>query len=186
MSNADAIVARIADIFERRGAEAYLGEAVTVAEHMLQTATLAQAAGAPDALVVAALLHDIGHLTNAFGSYSSGDVADRHHDEAGAELLAGHFPELVCETVRLHVAAKRYLCAVEPDYYSALSTASKHSLALQGGAMNLDELAGFRRQPFHSHAVHVRRWDDGGKTAGLRTMPFSAFRPLVQRVAAGA
>lgn len=175
------IVAKIADIFARRGAEAYLGEAVTMAEHMLQTATLAHASGAPDALVAAALLHDIGHFTSEFGTYSPDDTIDRHHDAAGATALAGHFPQRVVEAVRLHVAAKRYLCAVEQTYHDSLSAASKHSLALQGGPMNPLELADFRRLPFCDDAVQIRRWDDAGKVAGMRTMTFDAFRPILAR-----
>jgi phosphonate degradation associated HDIG domain protein len=176
------IIATIADIIERRGAEAYLGEAVTMAEHMLQTATLAQAAGAPDALVAAALLHDIGHFTSEFGTYTSDDEVDRYHDRAGAAVLEGYFLPLVVESVRMHVAAKRYLCAIEPDYYDALSDASKHSLRLQGGPMSLDEMARFRETPFHAEAVMVRRWDDGGKVADMPTMTFAECRPLLERV----
>ena len=93
--NSGDIVGGIADIFERRGAEAYLGEAVTVAEHMLQTAMLAQAEDAPDVLVAAALLHDIGHFTSEFGAYSPEDTIDRLHDEAGAKVLEGVFPPAV-------------------------------------------------------------------------------------------
>lgn len=176
------IVATIADIFTRRGAEAYLGEAVTMAEHMLQTATLAKAAGASDTLVAAALLHDIGHFTSEFGTYSPDDVVDRHHNDAGAAMLARHFPPDVVEVVRLHVAAKRYLCAVEPGYQAGLSAASKHSLDLQGGPMHADEIAAFQRLPFHSDALKVRLWDDCGKVAGMRTMTFDAFSSLLQRV----
>ena len=175
------IIAKIADIFARRGAEAYLGEAVTMAEHMLQTATLAHASGASDALVAAALLHDIGHFTSEFGTYSPDDTIDRHHEIAGADLLAGHFPQRVVEAVRLHVAAKRYLCAVEQAYHDSLSAASKHSLELQGGPMSPLELADFRRLPFYDEAVQIRRWDDAGKVAGLRTMTFDAFRPILAR-----
>ena len=180
------IIPKIADIFARRGAEAYLGEAVTMAEHMLQTATLALASGAPDALVAAALLHDIGHFTSEFGTYSPGDTVDRHHEAAGAGVLAGHFPPCVVEAVRLHVAAKRYLCAVEQAYHDSLSAASKHSLTLQGGPMSPLELTDFRRLPFWDEAVQIRRWDDGGKVAGLRTMTFDEFRPILARAAKGA
>ncbi len=176
----------IADIFTRRGAEAYLGEAVTVAEHMLQAATLARAASAPDALVAAALLHDIGHFTSAFGTYSPDDTIDRHHDAAGAAMLARHFPTRVAETVSLHVAAKRYLCAVEPGYRDALSTASQHSLTLQGGPMTPAGIDAFRRLPCYRDAVQVRRWDDAAKVAGAPTPGFHAFRPMLARMVAGA
>lgn len=176
------IIDLIADIIVRRGAESYLGEAVTMAEHMLQTASLAQAEGAPEVVVVAALLHDIGHYTSEFGAYSDEDTIDRKHDAAGAKLLEGHFPAVVTECVRLHVAAKRYLCAVESSYYDSLSPASKHSLALQGGPMDEAEVARFRNQPFHEEAVAVRRWDDSGKVAGVRIRVFDDFRPLLHRV----
>ncbi|MEJ0024459.1 MAG: HD domain-containing protein [Rhizomicrobium sp.] len=177
------IIDRIADIFARRGAEAYLGERVTVAEHMLQTATLAQAEGASDALIATALLHDIGHFTSEFGEYSPGDTIDKLHEAAGAKVLAGYFPTAVTEAVRLHVAAKRYLCATDQTYYDKLSGASKHSLSLQGGPMRAAEVAAFRRLEHHEDAVRLRRWDDGGKTTGRRTLTFDAFRPLLQRVA---
>ncbi len=178
----DDIIDQIADIFERRGADTYLGGAVTMAEHMYQTATLALAEGAPDALVVAALLHDIGHYTSEFGEYRAEDTLDRHHDAAGAKLLEGVFPPIVVECVRLHVAAKRYLCATDAGYYDTLSPPSKHSLALQGGPMNLAELAAFRSLDFHLGAVRVRRWDDGGKTTGVKTLSFDDFRPLLRKV----
>jgi len=176
------IIALIADIFERRGAEAYAGEALTVAEHMLQTAVLAQAEGAPDPLVAAALLHDIGHFTSEFGEYSPEDTEDKHHDASGAQVLERYFPPSVTECVRLHVAAKRYLCATDETYQNTLSAASRHSLQLQGGPMSAAEIAAFRRLPFHEEAVKLRRWDDSGKLEGLQTPPFAAFRPLLQRV----
>jgi phosphonate degradation associated HDIG domain protein len=178
----DAIVGRIADIFERRGAEDYLGEAVTMAQHMLQTAALAEAEGASDALVVAALLHDIGHFTSELGAYSAGDTIDRLHDAAGAKMLAAFFPPAVSECVRLHVAAKRYLCATDPTYYGRLSEPSKHSLSLQGGPMSAAEVAEFSRLEFHQDAVRLRLWDDSGKTAGVRTATFEAYRPLLRRL----
>jgi phosphonate degradation associated HDIG domain protein len=176
------IVPFLADIFERRGAEDYLGEPVTVAEHMLQGAWLADAEGAGDALVAAALLHDIGHFTSEFGTYSPEDTQDRHHDEAGAAVLAPFFPPLVTECVRLHVAAKRYLCATDPTYFAKLSAASVHTLSLQGGPMDAAEVAEFRQNPFFAEAVRVRLWDEGGKVPGMRTRAFRDYAPLVQRV----
>lgn len=176
------ILDRLEQHFVRRGAEAYLGEPVTIAQHMLQCAALAQAEDASDALAAAALLHDIGHLAGEGGEYSPDDTMDRRHDVSGAALLQGHFPPLVVESVRLHVAAKRYLCAVDAAYYGKLSTASQHSLALQGGPFTPDEIAAFEAQPFHREAVRVRLWDDAGKIAGLRVASFADFRPLLERV----
>jgi phosphonate degradation associated HDIG domain protein len=176
------IVERLADIFARRGADAYLGERVTMAEHMLQTAALAAADGAPDTLVAAALLHDIGHFTSDLGSYAPDDAVDRRHEAAGAEALGGYFPAGVTESVRLHVAAKRYLCATGPTYAARLSEASQHTLSLQGGAMTVREVADFRRSPFHADAVRIRLWDDAGKVAGVRTPSFKDFLPFLRRV----
>jgi phosphonate degradation associated HDIG domain protein len=179
------VIDHLADMFERLGGEAYAGEAITVAEHMLQSAARAEADGAPDSLVVAALLHDIGHLTGEAGEYLPGDTADKRHDEQGAKALEAFFPQAVTECIRLHVAAKRYLCATDTRYYDTLSPASKHSLELQGGPMSTPEVAEFRRLRYANDAVALRRWDDSGKIVGLTTPTFDSFRPLLHRVLVG-
>lgn len=177
------IIDRLESLFVRRGAEAYLGEPVTVADHMLQCAALALAEGAPETLVAAALLHDIGHLSEgAAGEYSPDDTVDKRHDRAGAKLLEEHFPAAMVEPVRLHVAAKRYLCATDAAYYDRLSAASKHSLSLQGGPMSAAEVAAFEGLPFSQEAVRVRRWDDAGKVEGLGVPTFRELRPLLERM----
>ena len=176
------IVAFLGDIFERRGGEEYLGEPVTMAQHMLQGATLAERANAPEVVIVAALLHDIGHFTSEFGTYHPDDVEDRHHEDAGAEVLAPYFPSLVTDCVRYHVAAKRYLCATKPEYFNRLSAASVHTLGLQGGPMNADEVAEFQRNPNLEQIIQVRYLDEAGKHADMETPPFAHFAPMVQRV----
>jgi phosphonate degradation associated HDIG domain protein len=182
--NARTIVQFLADIFQRRGQEEYLGEPVTMAEHMLQGAHFAEKAGESEAVVVAALLHDIGHFTSEFGTFSMQDTDDRFHEAAGAQVLEPFFPKLVIDCVHYHVAAKRYLCAVDKAYYDRLSTASIHSLNLQGGAMSTDEVARFEKQPDLQAIVSVRRYDDQGKVAGLKTPEFSHYVPAIERVVA--
>lgn len=176
------IVAFLGDIFERCGGEEYLGEPVTMAEHMLQGAHFAEKAGEPDVIVVSALLHDIGHFTSEFGTFSMDDTKDRLHEEAGAEVLEAYFPTLVTDCVRYHVAAKRYLCAAKPEYYKRLSEASIHSLNLQGGPMSDTEVEAFEKEPNLAEIVKVRYYDEAGKRADLQTKPFSYYAPMVQRI----
>lgn len=178
----DTIVDFIADIFERRGAESYLGEPVTMSEHMLQAACLAEAEEADEELVAAALLHDIGHYTGEFGDDYIEQGVDNMHDAAGAEVLERFFPPVIIECVRLHVAAKRYLCATDPDYLGKLSDASVKTLALQGGPMSADEVAAFEANRFFHQATRVRLWDDAAKIPGMVTPPFEHYAPLLQRV----
>lgn len=176
------IVAFIGDIFERRGADSYLGEQVTMSEHMLQGAQLAEEAAAGDFLIAAALLHDIGHYTNEFPDDALEKGIDNLHDEAGAAVLAPFFPSVVTDCVRYHVAAKRYLCATDAGYFDRLSPASVHTLNLQGGPMSDDEVSEFAENPNLEAIVRVRIWDDQGKVPGTVTPPFSHYAPMLQRV----
>jgi predicted HD phosphohydrolase len=178
------IVGVIADILTRRGADSYLGEAVTMQQHMLQAAARAEREGAPDELVAAALLHDIGHYTGEFGEDYIEQGVDDFHEEAGATLLAPFFPPVVVACVRLHVAAKRYLCATDANYLGRLTTASVATLALQGGPMQPDEVLRFERTPFFREAVRARIWDEAAKDPGALAPPFSHFAPILRRVIA--
>jgi phosphonate degradation associated HDIG domain protein len=176
------LVDLVVDIFERRGAESYLGENVTMSEHMLQAAALAEADGGDEALVIGALLHDIGHYADEFSAYSPTDVIDKRHEISGAAILEGLIDPRVVGAVRLHVAAKRYLCAVEPDYFSRLSAASVHTLELQGGPMTPDEVAEFESRNGALDAVRIRRWDEQAKVVGAQTPPLGHFLPSLRRV----
>lgn len=174
----DAIVDRIEGLFVARGHRPYDGqrrEPVTALAHALQCAQLAESAGAEPALVAAALLHDIGHLL-ADGS----DDADDGHELRAVPFLAAAFGPAVVEPVRLHVRAKRYLVASDPAYAHGLTPASRHSLALQGGAMGADEMRAFVDHPYAQAALQLRRWDDAAKQPARATPPLGAFLPLLR------
>jgi len=183
--NGMSVSREIQSIYARGGADAYFGEAVTQVEHGLQAAYFAAASGASEALVLAALLHDIGHLIEP----APADIAEwRHdacHERSGSRWLAAHFGPVVHEPVRLHVAAKRYLCATDRAYVRRLSSASIHTLGLQGGPMTALEVAAFEAEAFGRDAVLLRQWDDQGKVRGLRTPDFTEYLPLMERLSAG-
>jgi gamma-butyrobetaine dioxygenase len=170
----------IAELFANEGAGEYLGEAVTQAEHMLQAGALAEAAGLPPAVVAAALLHDVGHFQGLVTGRDLMRGVDNHHSDTGAQWLGQWFGPDVCEPVRLHVAAKRYLCAVEPTYFAELSAASVHTLQVQGGPMSAEEVAIFRAGGHADQAVALRRCDEGAKDPTATTPPFDHFRPLLE------
>jgi phosphonate degradation associated HDIG domain protein len=182
----ETIVAFIEDIFIRRGADSYLGEPVTMSEHMLQAAQLAEEEDGSDAMIAAALLHDIGHYTSELGAEAHEEGIDNRHDLAGGRVLEPFFPPEVTEPVRLHVATKRYLCAVDPGYFDTLSEASVLTLKLQGGPMRPEEVAAFERNPHRDKAVKIRQWDEAAKVPGRKTPSFAHYRPVLERIVARA
>jgi phosphonate degradation associated HDIG domain protein len=167
-------------VLEAKGGGWYGGEAVTQLEHALQCATLAEAEGAPPALIAASLLHDVGHLVHALGENVADRGVDDRHEERGVAALGTLFGAAVTEPVRLHVAAKRWLCAMEPGYFDTLSATSVHSLALQGGRLTPAEAAVFINRPHATDAVRLRRWDDGAKVPGAATPPLGHFRVYLE------
>jgi phosphonate degradation associated HDIG domain protein len=167
-------------VYSEAGAHAYFGEAVTTLQHSLQTAHFAALANASKPLVLGALLHDIGHLIDSAPASLEDWANDARHEESGGRWLAAYFPPEVSEPVRLHVAAKRYLCAKEPGYFGQLSDASIRTLQLQGGAMSAAEMAAFEEQAYWRDAIQLRRWDDGGKVAGLHTLQFADYAELIE------
>ena len=156
-------------LLDERGEAAYFGEAVTQKEHALQCALLAEQDGAEDPLVIAALLHDVGHLLHGLPEDVADADIDARHETAGQEWLARFFGPEVTEPVRLHVIAKRYLCAIDPVYAATLSEASRQSLALQGGPLTGDGIVEFADLRHAQDAIRLRRWDDRAKTPGLMT-----------------
>ena len=160
---------RLERLFAERGSAEYHGEAVTQTEHAVQAAWLAEKSGATPELIVAALLHDVGHLLHGHGEDAATHGLDDRHEELGYRYLAKHFGPAVCEPVRLHVPAKRYLCATDPAYRASLSPASEVSLRLQGGPMTAEEVMAFEANPHFTAACELRRWDDMAKVPGLAT-----------------
>ena len=174
------IIRQIFRLWQERGDSQYGREAVTQREHALQTAMLAREAGASPALVVAALLHDIGHVLHELPDDAPDNGIDDRHETIGARWLQRHFVPDVWQPVALHVPAKRFLCGVDQDYFQLLSEPSVQSLHLQGGLMTAEEVAVFKQNPFFDAAVQLRRWDDAAKVVGLETPFVEDFRPELE------
>jgi len=175
--------AEIEQLFAVHGALIY-GESVNQIEHALQCATLAETAGASESLIVAVLLHDVGHMMHrdTAGALQAG--MDDGHEALGAKYLARWFGPAVTQPVALHVQAKRYLCALEPGYHASLSSISQRTLEIQGGPMSHTDIEAFEAQDYADDAVAVRRWDDLGKQAEIQTLPLAHFMAVLERCAA--
>jgi len=166
-------------IFSGRATRRYGLAQINQLQHALQCATAAEGAGEAPSLIAAALLHDVGHMIHALGEDPASHGVDDRHEEQGAQWLAERFPESVSEPVRLHVPAKRYLCAAEPGYYATLSSDSVQSLKLQGGPMSAEEMAAFERVPWAMEATRLRRFDEAAKDPHARTESFEYFLKYV-------
>ncbi len=163
------IVDEIFDLFRQRGGTAYLGEPVSVLEHCVQAAQEGEKAGAAPSLIVAALLHDIGHLMHDLPEHVAERGIDSRHEDLACQWLSRYFGPEVTEPIRLHVVAKRYLCRADPGYLRHLSPASVQSLGLQGGPLPEGEAQEFIASPYSQQAILVRRWDDLAKVPALPT-----------------
>lgn len=180
-----ASIEQVLDLYERFGPDNY-DEDLSQLDHALQTAALASRDGAPEPLVAAALLHDVGHLLDLARGRDAlgvgGDTGDLAHEAVGARYLAGLFPPEVTGPIALHVRAKRYRCAIDPEYRDSLSLGSTRSLERQGGSMSASEVRVFERNPACAAAVALRGWDDGGKVEGLVVAPLASYAELLRRV----
>jgi [1-hydroxy-2-(trimethylamino)ethyl]phosphonate dioxygenase len=170
----------VLDVLASGGREAYFGEPVTVLEHSLQAAWFVQRKNAESSLVVAALLHDFGHLLHEEGEDAASRGIDTHHEDLGVEALKDHFPAEVLNPIHLHVAAKRYMCFAETRYLAALSPASVQSLRLQGGPMSSAEAEAFLVSRNALAAIALRHADDAAKVQGLAVPVLDSYRPLVE------
>ena len=170
-------MAAIRKLFDEQGSDQYFGERVTQREHALQAARLAVGQRATDALVAAALLHDVGHLILAREPMPEG----ARHEEAASAFLSQYFDDNVVEPVRLHVEAKRYLCAIDPQYAAQLSEASTESLARQGGPMSTVEAEAFASLRYAQDAIALRQWDDEAKVPGRDVPPLDAYVRYIER-----
>jgi gamma-butyrobetaine dioxygenase len=170
-------------LYTTRGRRRY-DEAVTQEEHALQCAALARAGRADDELVLAALLHDVGHLIRPGESAlrrSAAETPADHHGIHGAALLRAWLPERIAWLIEHHVVAKRYLCAVDATYRARLSPASVSSLAVQGGALPPAECRALEGHRWFADAVRIRRWDDAAKAPAARVAGWETYVPLLDR-----
>lgn len=177
----DGVIGDIFGLFRDRGDSMYSGEPVSQTEHALQAAFLAENERAGSALIVAALLHDIGHLLSKHPEDCAEAGIDDRHEQLGAQWLSARFEPEVVEPIRLHVPAKRYLCAVNPDYLEDLSNASLTSLKLQGGPFTAAEVKAFDALPHAQPALRLRAWDDAAKVADLKVPDLPHYRPHLEK-----
>ena len=174
---------QIMEIYASRGDDHY-GEDVSQREHAEQCAHHARADGASDELIIAALLHDIGHLLHKFGEDAADRGIDTKHERIGSGFLARALPVGVTEPIALHVRAKRYIATTNPAYLDSLSAASMQSFILQGGVMSTEEVAAFLAEPHHAGAMKLRAYDELGKVVGLEIADFASYMPLIREMAA--
>lgn len=179
-SSAPVRIEKMISVFAERGSRHY-GENVSELEQALQAAEFARMYGEPESLVLACLLHDYGHMLHDLGEEIAQQGVDARHEELGARLLAGSFPEEILEPIRQHVASKRYLCWKDPSYLAGLSESSKLSFQLQGGPMTNEEASEFEANPHFESCLRLRRYDDMGKVPGMTTATLESYVPIIER-----
>ena len=181
MSMEENIIAHLLNLLKTKGSDLQYGnEDVTQLEHALQCAELTEKNNFTKEIITAALLHDIGHLI-----YDDEDPIhegkDGHHENLGADYLSQYFDEIVTLPIRAHVDSKRYLSAVEKEYYELLSEASKKSLEVQGGPFTKEQADVFIKKPFMEQAVEIRRFDDQAKILNKKTPDLLHFKQYVEQ-----
>ena len=185
-TDGNAAVAEVLALFARLGDGTY-GEVVDQRRHALQSADRAAASGASDALVVAALLHDIGHLLS--GPDRRGvdrTTDDDRHELVGARFVAPRFGTAAARAVALHVVAKRYRCTTDPAYHRSLSPTSQATLVAQGGLLDAAGAARFERHPGYADTLAVREWDEEAKDPERDVAGFGIYVPVLERLSRAA
>ena len=179
-------IPEIVQLLSSRATTWYGQEAVSQLEHALQCASLAEQSNESQETVVAALLHDLGHILSPNQLRATPTdalpIKDDLHQFLALPFLRSLFPDSVLEPIKLHVDAKRYLCAVDSGYWADLSPASKHSLELQGGKFNEQQVSAFEDLPFHAEATRLRRYDDLAKVPGHQTPDLAHYEQLMIQV----
>lgn len=174
---------QIKTVFTLKGNDNYGVEQVTQLQHACQCGSLALEAGMDDDIVISAFLHDIGHLLNEENFPSSLQAnLDDHHEERGYNYLKQYFGAKITDPIRLHVAAKRYLCTIDSDYAKNLSPTSYQSFIDQGGIMSQQERTDFEKEPFFKEAVLVREWDDKAKVEGIEPFGVEFFLEKINQL----
>ena len=178
-SETDPRIMAIIALYSTKGDSNYYGEKVSKTDHMIQAAISAQSAGEPDRVVLACLLHDIGHFLEEDDMEGLGVC---NHGRIGAQYLRGlGMDDDVCALVEHHAEAKRYLVSTQHEYYDCLSEASKKTLVHQGGRMSKDECRAFESLPHFRGVLRVRHHDDAGKKVGLVGRGLESFIPLIRQ-----
>jgi len=168
-------ITRICHLFESKGEQRLEAASVTLLQHALQTAWLAEKAGARDSLICACLLHDLDHLLEEQDAGTPMEERHACHGQHGASSLTTLFDAAVTDPIRLHVDAKRYLCYAHPGYLNGLVAGAKRSLERQGGVFTPDQARAFMREPYAIEAVNLRLWDDQAHLAGVDTPSLAHF-----------
>lgn len=176
------VVEEIMGLLAGPGSTLYYGEGVTQLAHALQCAKFAAEVTDDEETILAALLHDIGHICDQTAEQMDADIGVVDHEGIGARfLVARGFSPKIAELVNAHVAAKRYLVATNATYAAQLSSASTATLKHQGGPMSADEVAAFEADPLFKAKLRMRSWDEMGKEPALQTPPLDAYRAMLLR-----
>jgi len=176
------VVAEIVGLLAGPGSTLYYGEGVTQLDHALQCAKCAADVTDDEEVILAALLHDIGHICDPTAEQMDAEIGIVDHEGIGARfLLERGFSPKVADLVSAHVAAKRYLVATNPTYAAQLSPASTATLKHQGGPMSPEEVAAFERDPLFKEKLRMRSWDEMGKEPGMVTPPLDIYRAMLLR-----